>query len=538
VTRSLFVTPRHTGGPAVRLLAVLWLSVLSLPACPPVRLSAQEPIDSALNARIREEGLQHSHVLETALALSDDNGPRLAGSSGFLRAARWAAGQLKSWGLSHASLEPWGVHGRAWALESYSIEMIAPYYLRLNAFPRAWAGSRTFTISGTPIVAPVTDERDFERSSGKLKGRIVLASLARPFRRREEPLFHRYTDAELDAMSKAPVPAGPFDFWAEYDGWATTLQQRDKIMTFFRDQGAAALLVPSPNDEFLQADGWWSYAGAVPGAVPTFVVAREQYNRLVRLANKGGPFRLELTLKSHFETGDTTGYNVVAELPGTDSALAPELVMMGAHLDSWISGTGATDNGAGAAVVMEALRILKAVGARPRRTIRMALWDGEENSADDYGGSMGYVRRHFAIPETMQLQPEHARLSVYLNLDNGTGRIRGIYLQGDTAAGTLFRALLEPFRDLGAAHVVPGNTGDTDHIPFQSVGLPGFELIQDPVDYERRTHHTMLDVGDYLLEDDLKQASVVLASLAYHLATRDGQVPRPPLPGPRKSRKE
>jgi hypothetical protein len=520
-----------------RSVALAALALL-LTAWPPGRLSAQEPIDTALNNRIREEGLQRSHVMETALALSDDNGPRLAGSANFLRAARWVANQLKTWGLSGAKLEPWGVHGRSWALDSYSAEMTAPYYLRLSAFPRAWVGGRSVVITGTPIVAPVSEERDFERSRGKLRGRIVLASLARPFRRREEPLFHRFTDAELDAMAKAPPPPGPFDFWAEYDGWANTLHNRDKVLAFFRDEGALAVLVPSPNDEFLQADGWWNYAGSVPGAVPTFVVAREQYNRLVRLANKGGPFKLELSLKAHFESADTTGYNVVAELPGTDPLLAPELVMMGGHLDSWLGGTGATDNGAGCAVVMEAMRILKAVGARPRRTIRMALWDGEENSADDYGGSMGYVRRHFAIPETMQLQPEHARLSAYLNLDNGTGRIRGIYLQGDTAAAAVFRALLEPFRDLGAAHVVPGNTGDTDHIPFQSVGLPGFEMLQDPVDYERRTHHTILDVGDYLLEDDLKQASVVMASLVYHLATRDAQVPRPELPGPRKTRKE
>lgn len=513
-------------------------SLLLLGALLPVSaLNAQEPIDSALNRRIREEGLQRSRVLETALALSDDNGPRLAGSTGYLKAARWAVAQLKRWGLARVQLEPWGVHGRSWALESYSAEMTAPYYMRLNAFPRAWAGV-SLSVSGTPIVAPIVDERDFARSRGKLKGRIVLAALARPISGREEPLFHRFTDTELNIMSRTPPPPGPFDFWAEYEDWASTLQQRDKVMSFLRDEGAVALLVPSPNDQFLQADGWWSYAGAVPGALPTFVVAREQYDRLVRLTNKGGPFRLSLSFKAHFETGDSTGYNVVAELPGTDSVLAPQLVMLGGHLDSWMSGTGATDNGAGSAVVMEAMRILKAVGAQPRRTIRMALWDGEENSADDYGGSMGYVRRHFAIPETMQLQPAHARLSAYLNLDNGTGKIRGIFLQGDTAAGAIFRALLEPFRDLGAAHVVPGNTGDTDHISFQAVGLPGFEMLQDPVDYEHRTHHTMLDVGDYLLEDDLKQASVVLASLAYHLATRDGMVPRPPLPEPRKKVKE
>ncbi|MEO8030036.1 MAG: M20/M25/M40 family metallo-hydrolase [Gemmatimonadota bacterium] len=483
-----------------------------------------------MNARIRDEGFKHSRVLETALALSDDNGPRLAGSPGYLKAARWAATQLKNWGLEGAHLEAWGVHGRSWVLEDYSAEMTAPYYLRLNAFPRAWAGDH-LAVSGTPIVAPITEPKDFARSKGKLRGRIVLADLSRPVPRRADPLFHRFTEAELDAMAKAPVEPGPFDFWAEYEDWAVTLRERDKVMAFLRDEGATALLVPSPNDEFLKADGWWSYAGAVPGALPTFVVAREQYNRLIRLANKGGPFKLTLSFNAHFETGDSTGYNVVAELPGTDPTLAPQLVMMGGHLDSWIGGTGATDNAAGCAVVMEAMRILKTVGARPRRTIRMALWDGEENSADDYGGSMGYVRRHFAAPETMKTLPEHARLSTYLNLDNGTGKIRGIYLQGDTAALPVFRALLEPLRDLGAAHVIPGSTGETDHISFQSVGLPGFEMVQDPVDYDRRTHHTTMDVGDYLLEDDLKQASVVMASLVYHLANRDGMVPRPVLPG-------
>jgi len=526
-------TPRSRSERPAGLLPHRWL-VLGLLACSPAAsLSAQERIDTLVNRRIREEGTYHSQVLATALGLSDLNGARLAGSPNFIRAARWARDRLASWGLTGAALEPWGFHAPSWVLDRYAIEMTAPVYLRIDGFPMAWSSATRATVVGTPLLAPIFSDSDFARWRGKLRGRIVLDGAPRPVRTRERIPFQRLSEATLDSLARLTDPGEPRSFWQESDDWANELAQRESLMTFFRDEGATAVLRPSDNDEVLAPQGWWSFSKIVPGAVPSFVISRDQFNRLARMIDSPLPPRLALSLRAHTITVDTVGYNVVAELPGSDPALAPQLVMLGGHLDSWMGGTGATDNAAGCAVVMEALRILKAIDARPRRTIRVALWDGEENSGEDYGGSLAYVRKHFASPETMELLPEYDRLSAYLNLDNGTGRIRGIYLQGDSVARPIFQALLAPFSDLGAAHTTILNTGSTDHMSFVGVGLPGFEFIQDPVDYESRTHHTVLDVGDYLLEGDLKQAAIVIASVAYHLATRDGLVPRPPRPEPR-----
>jgi len=516
-------TPTVARGLVIGMLALL----------PIASLAAQEKIDTVVNRRIREEGMYHSEVLATALGLSDLNGPRLAGSPGFLRAARWARDRLAAWGLAGATLEPYGFHAPSWALDRYSIEMTAPVYLRIDGFPMAWSSATRVTVVGTPVLAPISSDSDFARWRGKLRGRIVLDGAPRPVRTRERNPFQRLSESTLDSLARLTHPGEPRGFWEESDDWSRELAQRESLMRFFRDEGAAAVLRPSDNDEVLAPQGWWSFQKLVPGTVPSFVISREHFNRLARMIDSPLPPRLALSLRAHLLTRDTVGYNVVAELPGSDPALAPQLVMLGGHLDSWMGGTGATDNAAGCAVVMEALRILKAIDARPRRTIRVALWDGEENASEDYGGSLAYVRNHFGNPATMALRPEYERLSAYLNLDNGSGRIRGIYLQGDSAARPIFQALLEPFKDLGAAHTTILNTGSTDHMSFIGVGLPGFEFIQDPVDYESRTHHTVLDVGDYLLEDDLKQAAIVTASVAYHLATRDGLVPRPARPEPR-----
>lgn len=526
-------TPRSRSQRPAKPAGRRWLVIGVLAMAPAASLASQEPIDTLVNRRIREEGMYHSQVLATALGLSDLNGPRLAGSPGFLHAARWARDRLASWGLAGAALEPWGFHAPSWVLDRYAIEMTAPVYLRIDAFPMAWSSATRATVVGTPILAPIFADSDFARWRGKLRGRIVLDGVPRPIRTREQNPFLRLSEATLDSLARLTDPGTPRSFWQESDDWSRELGQRERLMGFFRDEGATAVLLPSGNDEVLEPQGWWSYARIIPGTIPSFVVSRDQFNRLARMLDSPLPPRLALSLRAHLVTTDTVGYNVVAELPGSDPALAPQLIMLGGHLDSWMGGTGATDNAAGCAVVMEALRILKAIDAHPRRTIRVALWDGEENAEEDYGGSLAYVRKHFASPETMELLPDYDRLSAYLNLDNGTGRIRGLYLQGDSAARPLFQALLEPFRDLGAAHTTILNTGSTDHMSFVGVGLPGFEFIQDPVDYESRTHHTVLDVGDYLLEDDLKQAAVVIASVAYHLATRDGLVPRPPRPAPR-----
>jgi Zn-dependent M28 family amino/carboxypeptidase len=267
-------------------------------------------------------------------------------------------------------------------------------------------------------------------------------------------------------------------------------------------------------------------------SAPTFVLAREHFNRLARLVEKGVRPRIRLSSTAAFHEG-VTGKNVVAEIAGTDPRLKDEVVLVGGHFDSWHSGTGATDNAAGSAVMMEAMRILRAIGAKPRRTIRIGLWGGEEQG---YWGSKYHVETHYASLETMELKPGHGKLAGYFNLDNGTGKIRGVYLQGNEAARPIFERLLEPFAYLGASTITTENTSGTDHLLFDAAGLPGFQFIQDPIEYETLTHHTNMDVYDHVRPEDLEQAAVVVATVAYLTAMRDEKLPRKPLPGPRKAR--
>ncbi len=479
-------------------------------------------------ARIKEEGFQRSKVLATAIGLSDLNGPRPAGTLAYRSAAEWARQRLAGWGLANAALESWGLHARGWELDRFSVEMLEPYYLRVTAFPRRWSTSTTAPVSGSLVHVRIDADSDFARYRGKLKGLIVLNGAISLPDDRFQPPAHRLSDAELDSLSRLTSPGAPRDYWEDYAGFAAGLEKRQRLLKFFADEGALALLESSNAETALRVDGYWDYTTERSGGPPAFVLSTDHFDRMARLVDAGRTVRIELSLQARFTPPDS-GYNVVAEIPGTDRKLRSEVVMLGGHLDSWAAGTGATDNAAGCAIVMEAVRILQAIGARPRRTIRVALWDGEEPS-EEYSGSVGYVRRHFGDPGTMRLKPEHARLSAYYNVDNGAGRIRGIYLQGNEAARPIFQAWLEPFRYLGAATVTAANTGSTDHMSMIGVGLPGFEVLQDPLDYDARTHHTNLDVADYLIEDDLRQAAVVVASLVYHTASRAEMMPRPPLP--------
>ncbi|HKG91686.1 MAG TPA: M20/M25/M40 family metallo-hydrolase, partial [Gemmatimonadaceae bacterium] len=453
-------------------------------------------------------------------------------------AAEWARRELASYGLANAALEPWGARrGRGWVVDSYSVELTEPRYARIVASPRAWSPPTAGVVRGRPVVLELRDSADLDRHRGELRGAIVLAGPAAPRdtahqRWRFQPPARRRTPAELDSMARLADPGAPRDYWEDAGGYTGRVRARLRFAARLREAGVAALLEPSRNEYGVQVSSYQAYDTDVSGAVPAFVVARPDYDRLVRLAERGGPMTVELSLRAHYlPASDSTGYNVVAELPGSDPALRDEVVMLGGHFDSWNPGTGATDNAAGVAAAMEAVRILAAVGARPRRTVRVALWDGEEH--EDYFGSLGYVRRHFGDPETMRLLPEHARLSAYFNLDDGTGRIRGVQLQGNAAARPILAAFLAPFADLGAATVSIANSGSTDHVPFRGVGLPAFNFIQDPIDYESRTHHTSLDVASALLEEDLRQAAVVLASVVYHTANRAERMPRTELPKPR-----
>lgn len=497
------------------------LPVLALPAL----LSAQEPLDTAAIRRIREEGFGHSAVLATALGLSDLQPPRLAGSPGFLRAAHYAVRRLSGWGVPHAGLEPWGRRTPSWVLDRFNLEMVSPWYLRITAFPRAWSASTAAPVTAPVIVASIKDAADEAKYHGKLRGKILLNGAIEPPGAPDGAMVRRFTDAELDSLERLSQPGEPASVAEDMQPWRDLIARGRSFSAYLKREGVVALLEPSEIEAALRADGWFAYPGAAWGGVPSFVVSRPHFNRLVRLTEAGEPVRLTLSLRGHTVTGPALGSNVIAEIPGSDPALRDQVVMLGGHLDSWIAGTGAADNAAGCAVGMEVLRILQAAHLQPRRTIRLALWDAEEPS-EDYAGSMGYVRRHFGDPAGGLRTAEHAAFSAYFNFDNGSGRIRGIYLQGDAAARPVFESLLAPFADLGANHVTIANTGETDHIPFWAVGLPAFQFIQDPLDYDSRVHHSDLDIGDYLREADLQQAAVVMASVVYHVAMRDAPIPR------------
>jgi hypothetical protein len=511
------------------------------PAAPPRSVAASAPVadPSPLLARIREEGLQRSRVLETATVLSDVFGPRLAGSPAYRAAAEWTRRTLAGYGLTSARLEAWGTRGGlAWTVERHSLELEAPYYARLSAYPYAWSPSTAGVVRGTPVyVEALRTEEDVAKVAEQVRGRIVLVGPVPPDRERFAPLAHRWTDAQLDSLARLTEPGSPKDYWDDAGGYAENVRQRLRVLTALGRAGALAMLTPSRNAVSPMVGGYQAYDSDASGAPPALSVARDDYARVLNLvqhaqaAGQAAPvLAVELRARAVAPRtrADSTGVNVIAELPGSDPTLRDEVVMVGGHFDSWTAGTGATDNAAGAAVAMEALRILQTVGAKPRRTIRLALWDGEEH--EDYYGSLGWVRAHLGDPETLTLKPEHARVSAYFNFDNGTGRIRGLWLQGNTAARDVFRPMFAPFADLGAGTLTLASTGSTDHMPFVGVGVPAFTFLQDPIDYESRTHHTSADVAANLLEDDLKQAATITAAVLLQTADLPARVPRGPLP--------
>jgi hypothetical protein len=498
---------------------------------------AQERVDEQVLARIRAEGFQNSKILETLGYVTDVFGGRLTNSPNLKNAQNWTRERMISWGFENVRLEAWGNWGKGWSVDKFSVEMLEPAYDRLSAYPLAWTPSTGGAVSGKPVVVSIRSSADFDKYRGKLRGAIVLNGRfnSNSPESRFQTFSKRFTDEELTRASQVTNPAkdgeinggATTDYWDEEKDWQVGLVRGKEITKFFKDEGVAALIQPSsrPNG-VLSAQGY--YETDANKNVPAFVVAREQYARIVRLTDRNVPVRLELNLQTRVQE-DSTGYNVVGEIPGSDPKLKDEVVMLGGHFDSWHAATGATDNAAGCVVMMEALRILKAIGAKPRRTIRVALWSGEEQ---DYGGSLGYVRKHFGDPATMQLKPEHEKLAGYYNLDNGTGRIRGVFLQGNEAVRPIFEEYLKPFNYLGAKTVSILNTGGTDHMVFDAVGLPGFQFIQDPLDYDTRTHHTNLDVLEAVQEEDLKINAVIVAAFAYQTATRSEKLPRKPLPQP------
>ena len=493
---------------------------------------AQEPVDTAMVRKIRDEGLNHSKVMETAFYLTDASGPRISGSPELKHAQDWAVNQLKTWGLVNATREPWGKFGKGWEVQKNYAAMTVPYYHAIIAIPKAWTPGTSGAISGDVVLIKADTITDMDKYKGTLRGKVVIFDTKPSAERTYKADAVRYTDDELLAMTK-PAEQGQrrnFDRAAFLKARAF----RAAVGDFLVNEHVALILTQARGtDGTVFTTNGASYADTARAVSPELETSGEDFQRILRLVKAGIKVSVEADIKTQFFTSDEQGYDVVGEIPGTDKKLKDQVVMLGGHLDSWHAATGGTDNAAGSAVMMEVVRILKAVNFKPRRTIRIALWSSEEQGLF---GSRGYVLNHFGDPKTMQLKPEQAKISAYYNLDNGTGKVRGIYLQGDSAAAPIFQAWLDPFKDLGATTVTLRNTGSTDHVSFDAVGIPGFEFIQDPLDYGARTHHSNQDTYDKMSEDDLKQAATVIASFVYHTAQREEMIPRKALPQPQPAR--
>ena len=494
--------------------------MMTLAAGPAGAQTLGERLDLGALAKIREEAMERSRMDSLAGYLTDVIGPRLTGSPAMDRANEWAVATFTKWGLANARMEAWdSAFGRGWERVSYSGRFLEPFVQPLNATPQAWSGSTKGTVTCPVVVMEVTDTAQLAEWKGKLKGACVLRNAPAELGPEFNPIIRRTPVDSL--LQPAPAPSGGP---SEEQRARQRAQQatNQAVARFLRAERPAAILIPSGwTYGILRTGGHPDGRTARDSAydpIPALLVAHEHYGQMWRNSKRGVPVRLELNVQNRFVDGDRTERNAFAEIPGTDKA--DELVMIGAHFDSWHSGTGATDNGAGSVIMMEAMRILKATGLPMRRTVRIGLWSGEEQGLI---GSRSWVRQHAA---------DLGRISAYLNVDNGTGRLRGIWTQSNEAAGPIFQQILAPLQDLGVVAVRHGNTGGTDHLAFDAAGVPGFNFIQDPIEYGIRTHHSNADTYERLVIDDLKQAAAVVAWTAYTLANRDEPMPRKPAAEP------
>jgi carboxypeptidase Q len=503
--------------------------VLALSAAAVTAQSQQDRVDYDAIYRIKEEGFQRSQVMEIASYLTDIYGPRLTGSPNYLLAADWAEKQMRAWGLANVKRDPWGPFGRGWSNDRFYAHALSPQAYPLIGYPKAWSAGTNGPVSGEVALVTLESEKDFDTHRGLLRGKFVLLGQPRDLNAWFTAPGSRYTDEQLqeltteDDVERRPPYRGP-------DRQALEMNRRR--MQFLEEEGVLGVL-----DAGRKGDGGNVVVAGVlrspEDAVrfPQVTLAAEHYGRLARTLAKKIPVTIELNVRNSFHDADLDSFNLIGEIPGTDKA--DEMVMIGGHFDSWHAGTGATDNAAGSAVMMEVMRILKAAGLRPRRTIRLALWSGEEQGLL---GSRAYVKQQFADRETMALKPAHAKLSAYFNVDNGSGAIRGIYLQGNEAVAPTFRAWMAPFQNLGMTTLSIRDTGGTDHLAFDAVGLPGFQFIQDPLEYDTRTHHSNMDTYERLQAQDMMKNAVIVAAFAYHAAIRDQLLPRKPVPKPQPPR--
>lgn len=509
----------------MRRLGIGLATLLAVSVILPVAARAQSEEDLNAIYTIKDIGFNHSQIMNIMSYLTDVYGPRLTNSPDMRDAAQWTEDQMKQWGLANVHTEPWKF-GRGWSNERFSAMMISPRPYILIAYPLAWTPGTNGPVTADAVLAEIQTDADFEKYRGQLKGKFVLTQAPPDDPVHYDAQGHRYTDAELEEMATEEVPEGRnADRFAQFRALRAF---RQKLAAFLVAEGVAGWIEPSRGDDgtvYVQSGG--SYDPNGPPAPMSVAMASECYGRIYRLLEKKIPVTLQINDENKFYDDDLNSFNIIGEIPGTDKA--DEVVMIGGHFDSWHAGTGATDNGAGSGVMLEAMRILKASGLKMRRTVRIGLWTGEE---EGLLGSRAYVKDHFGDPTTMQLKPEQQKLDAYYNIDNGTGKIRGVYLQGNEAVAPLFEKWMAPFHDLGMTTLTIRNTGGTDHLSFNAVGIPGFQFIQDPIEYETRTHHSNMDVYERIQEPDMKQMAVIVASWVYLTANRDAMIPRKPLPAP------
>ena len=511
-----------------KLLGMFLLFILTLS----INSFAQEKIDVSTIEKIKDEGLNRSQIMDIVFNLTDATGNRLTNSPGYLKAANYAKNKLTSWGIQNATIDPWGEFGKGWELQKSYLAITAPYYKPLQAYPKAWCGGTNGLKNADIIAVTLTDSMSLESYRGKLKGKIIIIDKLDTYKQSFKADSSRYTEEELSKMANAEPPQPRTGGQMQNRPGAGAMNLIASLKKLALSEGAIAILSSSTrfHDGTLFTQGGGSYKGTDPENFLDVVIGIEDYNTILRLVKAGNQVKLDADVKVAFQEKDLQAYNVIAEIPGTDPLLKNEIVMIGAHLDSWHTGTGATDNASGSAVMMEAIRILKTLKIENKRTIRIGLWSGEEQGLL---GSRGYVKKTFADPTTMQLLGDHEKFSTYFNIDNGTGKIRGIYLQGNAACKDILTQWFAPLKDITEGTVTISNTGGTDHLAFDAVGLPGFQFIQDEIEYETRTHHSNMDVYDHLIEADLKQMATIVASFVYDASQRDEKLPRKELPKPR-----
>ena len=522
-----------------RTILVAALAVSALPI-----LAQSEKLDFQMLGRIRDEGLSRSQVMDHVSWLSDVYGPRLTGSPAIQQASEWAMQRFREWGLANVHQERWAF-GKGWSLVRFSAHLVEPQIQPIIGFPHEWSSGTKGPVTADVVRVRIASDADFAAYRGKLAGKIVLAQPARRVRMLEGPIVLRMDEKWTAEAATTPVPEPPVGRGRGNDAAAF----RQKVADFYTSEGVVAIFDRGTDGDMAAggSDLTWQQqhpdggtifpAGSGPRDAsagrnpPEITLAVEHYNRMIRVLDKGVPVKVELNVETKFyDEATPNGFNTIAEIPGGD--LAGEVVMLGAHFDSHPYATGATDNATGSAAMMEAMRILRAIGARPRRTIRVALWGGEEQGLL---GSRAYVREHFADVETMTLKPDHAKLAAYFNSDNGTGRVRGIWLQGNMAARPIFEQWMAPLADLGVTIVGPRSVSATDHVSFDNAGLPAFQFLVDRLEYNARTHHSNMDTFDRVQREDMVQQATVVAVFAYDAAMRDEKLPRKALPAPRKS---